>query len=87
MRLADHESERHDEELITLVVVDMHDPVTPILEAARRVCVARRRMPTFSVARFAQGRNREKIDARAVGSSIAIIDSKADPLWANIHFA
>ena len=33
MHLAEHESERHDEELITLVVVDMHDPVTPILQA------------------------------------------------------
>src|ERR1700752_3108717 len=34
MRLAEHESEGHDEELIALVVADMQDPVTPILEAA-----------------------------------------------------
>lgn len=33
IRLAEHESKGHDEELITLIVADMHDPVTPILEA------------------------------------------------------
>src|SRR5262245_44621228 len=34
MGLAEYESERHNEELIALVVADMQDPVTPILEAA-----------------------------------------------------
>jgi hypothetical protein len=34
IRLAEHESEGHNEELIALVVADMQDPVTPILEAA-----------------------------------------------------
>jgi hypothetical protein len=34
MRLAKHEDERDNEELIALVVADMQDPVTPILEAA-----------------------------------------------------
>jgi hypothetical protein len=34
MRLAEHESEGHNEELIALIVADMQDPVTPILEAA-----------------------------------------------------
>src|ERR1700742_1530801 len=34
MRLAEHESERHDEELIALIVADMQDPVTPILKVA-----------------------------------------------------
>jgi hypothetical protein len=32
MRLAEHESEGHKEELIALIVADMQDPVTPILE-------------------------------------------------------
>jgi hypothetical protein len=35
MRLAEHEGERHDEELITEIIVDVQDPVAPILEAAR----------------------------------------------------
>src|SRR5262245_26404733 len=34
MRFAEHESEGHNEELIALIVADMQDPVTPILEAA-----------------------------------------------------
>jgi len=34
MGLAEHEGERHNEELIALIVADMQDPVTPILEAA-----------------------------------------------------
>ena len=34
MRLAEHESEGHNEELIALIVADMQNPVTPILEAA-----------------------------------------------------
>jgi hypothetical protein len=34
MRLAQYESERDNEELVTLIVADMQDPVTPILEAA-----------------------------------------------------
>src|SRR5262245_51067898 len=34
MGFAEHESEWHDEELIALIVADMQDPVTPILEAA-----------------------------------------------------
>jgi hypothetical protein len=34
MRLAKHESERDNEELVALIVADMQDPVTPILEAA-----------------------------------------------------
>src|SRR5215813_12213168 len=34
MGLAEHESEGHNEELIALIVADMQDPVTPILEAA-----------------------------------------------------
>jgi hypothetical protein len=34
MGLAEHEGEGHYEELIALVVVDMQDPVTPILEGA-----------------------------------------------------
>src|ERR1700752_1830494 len=34
MRLAKYEDERDNEELIALVVADMQDPVTPILEAA-----------------------------------------------------
>lgn len=34
IRLAEHGSEGHDEELITPVVADMQDPVTPILETA-----------------------------------------------------
>ena len=33
MRLAEHESEGHNEELIALVVADMQEPVTSILEA------------------------------------------------------
>src|SRR5262245_40378693 len=33
MGLAEHEGERHNEELIALIVADMQDPVTPILEA------------------------------------------------------
>src|SRR3989440_10203801 len=32
IRLAEHESKGHNEELIVLIVADMHDPVTPILE-------------------------------------------------------
>src|SRR6516165_11765220 len=32
MCLAKHESEGHNEELIALIVADMQDPVTPILE-------------------------------------------------------
>src|SRR5262245_46001520 len=34
MRPAEHEGERHNEELIARIVADMHHPVTPILEAA-----------------------------------------------------
>jgi hypothetical protein len=34
IRLAEHESEGHNEELIALIVADMQDPVTPILKAA-----------------------------------------------------
>jgi hypothetical protein len=34
VRLAEHESEGHSEKLIALIVADMRDPVTPILEAA-----------------------------------------------------
>jgi hypothetical protein len=34
MGLGEYESEGHNEELIALVVADMQDPVTPILEAA-----------------------------------------------------
>jgi hypothetical protein len=34
MRLAEHESEGDKEELIALIVANMQDPVTPILEAA-----------------------------------------------------
>src|SRR5262245_26385933 len=34
MRLAEHESEGHNEELIALIVADVQDPVTPILKAA-----------------------------------------------------
>jgi hypothetical protein len=34
MRLAEHENEGDNEELIALIVADMQDPVTPILEAA-----------------------------------------------------
>src|SRR4051794_21720175 len=34
MRLAEHESEGHNEEFIAPVVADMQDPVTQILEAA-----------------------------------------------------
>src|SRR5215467_2572355 len=33
IRLAEHERERHNEELIALIVADMQHPVTPILEA------------------------------------------------------
>jgi hypothetical protein len=33
MRLAKYKDEGHDKELIALVVADMQDPVTPILEA------------------------------------------------------
>jgi len=33
IRPAEHESKGHNEELIALVVADMHDAVTPILEA------------------------------------------------------
>lgn len=33
-RLAEHEAEGHDEELVTLIVADMQDPVTPILKVA-----------------------------------------------------
>src|SRR5215510_10513623 len=32
MRLTQHEGEGHNEELIALIVADMQDPVTPILE-------------------------------------------------------
>jgi hypothetical protein len=35
MRLAEHESEGHNEELITEVVVDVQDPAAQIFEAAR----------------------------------------------------
>jgi hypothetical protein len=35
MRLAEHESEGDDEQLITEVVVDVQDPAAPIFEAAR----------------------------------------------------
>src|SRR5262249_53733454 len=34
MRLAEYKDERHDKEFIALVVTDVQDPVTPILEAA-----------------------------------------------------
>ena len=34
IRLAEHESEGHNEELIALIVADMQDPVTPILGAS-----------------------------------------------------
>jgi hypothetical protein len=33
MWLSEHESEGHDEELISLIVADMKNPVTPVLEA------------------------------------------------------
>src|SRR5262252_3042254 len=33
IRLAEHKREGDDKELIALIVADMHDPVTPILEA------------------------------------------------------
>jgi hypothetical protein len=33
MRLAEHKSEGDDEQLITEVVVDVHDPAAPIFEA------------------------------------------------------
>jgi hypothetical protein len=35
MRLAGHESEGDNEELITDIVVDVQDPTAPIFEAAR----------------------------------------------------
>jgi len=35
MRLAEHESEGNNEELIAEIIVDVQDPVAPILEAAR----------------------------------------------------
>jgi len=35
MRLAEHESEGDNEELITEIVVDVGDPAAPIFEAAR----------------------------------------------------
>jgi hypothetical protein len=35
MRLAEHENEGDNEELITEIVVDMRDPAAPIFEAAR----------------------------------------------------
>jgi hypothetical protein len=34
VRLTKHESEGHNEKLVALIVADMQDPVTPILEAA-----------------------------------------------------
>jgi hypothetical protein len=34
IRFAEYGNEGHDEELIAVVVADMQDPVTPILEAA-----------------------------------------------------
>ena len=34
MGLAEHEGKGHNEELIALIVADMQDPVTPIIEAA-----------------------------------------------------
>jgi hypothetical protein len=34
IRLPEHESEGHNEELIALIIADMQNPVTPILEAA-----------------------------------------------------
>jgi hypothetical protein len=34
MGLTEHESEWHNKELITLIVADVHNPVTPILESA-----------------------------------------------------
>ena len=34
MGLIEHESKGHNEELIALIVADIKDPVTPILEAA-----------------------------------------------------
>lgn len=34
MRLAEHESEGNDEQLIALIVADVQDPVTPIFDAA-----------------------------------------------------
>src|SRR6516225_1308192 len=34
MRLSQHESEGHNEELLSLIVADMKNPVTPVLEAA-----------------------------------------------------
>ena len=33
MRPAEHEGEGHNEEFVALIVADMQDPVTPILEA------------------------------------------------------
>jgi hypothetical protein len=33
MRLSEHESEGHNEELLSLIVADMKNPVTPVLEA------------------------------------------------------
>jgi hypothetical protein len=33
MELTEHEREGHNEELIALIVTDMQDPVTPIIEA------------------------------------------------------
>ena len=35
MRLAEHESEGDNEQLITEIVVDVRDPAAPIFEAAR----------------------------------------------------
>ena len=34
MRLSQYESEGHNEERLSLIVADMKNPVTPILEAA-----------------------------------------------------
>jgi hypothetical protein len=33
MRLSQHESEGHNEELLSLIVADMKNPVTPVLKA------------------------------------------------------
>jgi|ERR1700739_708098 hypothetical protein len=33
MRLSEHESEGYNEELVSLIVADMKNPVTPVLEA------------------------------------------------------
>jgi len=71
VRLAEHESEGNNAELIASVVTDMQNPVTPIIEAALAgdgFHDARRMIPRLS---------------EIIHYGAAIVDEKLSPYWSN----